>query len=91
MGGKILEEKSRNQCGLDIFGDAFDRVIWENIPEGMYSNCKMKLFNKRSLEQARQRKEKERPQREEEKKTKMMGKIENDRQLESASFFLFGV
>ena len=48
---KNLEEKSRNWCGLDTFGDAFDRGNWEIGPEGMYlhSNGKMKLLNKRSL------------------------------------------
>ena len=65
---KNLEEKSRNWCGLDTFGDAFDKGNLENGPEGVYlhSNCKMKLFNNRSLEQARKRKEKKRAQREEE-------------------------
>ena len=65
-----MEDKSRNWCGLDTSRDAFDRVDWENGPEGMYlhSNCKMKLFNKRSLEQARKRMEKERAQREEKNK-----------------------
>ena len=69
-GWKNLEEKSQNWCGLDTFGDAFDRVNWENGPEGMYlhSNWKMKLFNKRSLEQVRKSREKERAQREEEEK-----------------------
>ena len=69
-GWKNLEVKSRNWCGLDTFGDAFDRVDWENGPEGMYlhSNCKMKLFNKRSLEQERKKKEKVRAQREEKNK-----------------------
>ena len=67
-GWKNLENKSRNWCGLDTSRDAFDRVDWENGPEGMYlhSNCKMKLFNNRYLEQARKRKEKKRAQREEE-------------------------
>ena len=72
-GWNNLEENSRNWCGLDTFGDAFDRVNWENGPEGIYFNSKMKLFNKRSLEQARQRKEKERAQREEEEKNKNDG------------------
>ena len=69
-GWKNLEEKSQNWCGLDTFGDAFDRVNWENGPEGMYlhSNWKMKLFNKRSLEQVRKSREKELAQREEEEK-----------------------
>ena len=60
-GWKNLEEKSWNWCDLDNFGDAFDRVNWENDPEGMYlhSNCKRKLFNKTFLEQARKRREKE--------------------------------
>ena len=76
-GWKNLEDKSRNWCGLDTFGDAFDRVDWENGPEGMYlhSNCKMKLFNKRSLEQARKRRSEHK---EKKKKTKMMIKIENN-------------
>ena len=70
-------EKSRNWCGLDTFGDAFDSVNQENGPEGMYlhSNCKMKLFNKRSLEQARKRRSEHK---EKKKKTKMMIKIENN-------------
>ena len=39
----------------------------------------MKLFNKRSLEQAKKRKEKEQAEREkEEKQTKMIVKIENE-------------
>lgn len=56
-----LEEKSKNWIGLDTFGDVFDRVDWRNGPQGMYlhSNCKIKLFNSRSLEQAKRRKEKE--------------------------------
>ena len=72
---------SRNWCGLDIFGETFERVNWEYGPEGMYfhSNCKMKFFNKRSLEQAKKRKEKEQAQRKKEKKqTKMIVKIENE-------------
>ena len=31
-----LEENSRNWCGLGTFGDAFDRVNWENGPEGIH-------------------------------------------------------
>ena len=79
-GWKNLEEKSRNWCGLDTFEDAFSRVSWKNVPEGMYldSNCKMKFFNKRSLEETRKRTEKERAQRKEEEKAKMMIKIENE-------------
>ena len=71
-GWKNLEEKSRHWCGLNTSGDVFDRVNWENGPEGMYlhSNCKMKLLNKRSLEQAKKRKEKEQAQKEEEEKNK---------------------
>ena len=87
-GWKNLEEKSRNWCGLDTFEDAFGRVSWINVPEGMYlySNCKMKFFNKRSLEQTRKRKEKKQAQREEEEKTKMMIKIENDAGLNPLKF-----
>ena len=43
----------------------------------------MKLFNKRSLEQARQRKEKERAQREEEEKNKNDGQYRKWSRLES--------
>ena len=83
-GWKNLEDKSRNWCGLDTSRDAFDRVDWENGPEGMYlhSNCKMKLFNKRSLEQARKR----RSEHKEKKKTKMMIKIENEAGLNPLKF-----
>ena len=71
-GWKNLEEKSWNWFGLDTFGDAFYRVNWENSPEGMHlhSNCKMKLLNKRSLEQGCKRKDKERAQIEEKEKNK---------------------
>lgn len=84
-GWKNLEEKSWNWCGLDTFGDAFDRVNWKDGPEGMYlhSNCKLKLFNNRSLEQARKRKEKERAQREEEEKNKDDDKDGKQSRLES--------
>ena len=84
-GWNNLEENSRNWCGLDNFGDASGRVNWENGPEGMYLhfNCKMKLFNKRFLEQARKRKEKERAQREEEEKNKDDDQDRKRSQLES--------
>ena len=61
VGWNNLEEKAKNWSCLDTFGGAFDRVNWEDGPQGMYvhSNCKIKLFNSRSLEQAKQRKEKE--------------------------------
>ena len=70
--------KNVNQIWL---GEKIGVYLTEYGPEGMYfhSNCKMKLFNKRSLEQAKKRKEKEQAEREkEEKQTKMIVKIENE-------------
>ena len=49
----------------------------------LHSNCKMQLFNKRSLEQTRKRKEKKRAQREEEKKNKDGGQDRKRSRLES--------
>ena len=80
-GWKNVEEKSQNWCGLDFSGDAFDRVNWENGPEGMYlhSNCKMELFN---ISQNKQRKERRKSEhKEKKKKTKTMIKIVNEAAL----------
>ena len=56
-----LKEKTIIWCGLDAFRHGFDTVNWKNGPQRFYmhSICKIKLFNGRSMVQAKTKKGKE--------------------------------
>ena len=59
-GWESLQKKSELWVGLDTFGKVAETVNWNASPCSyfMHTQCKIKLYNSRALDQAKKRKEK---------------------------------
>ena len=60
VGWKSLQQKAELWVELDTFGNVAETVDWNVSPDSylIHSQCKIKLYNSRALDQARKRKAK---------------------------------